>query len=134
MPSKLGIHGILPGETFQVLQQLQTTGARMSTIKAVADIGWLKEVKDFDPHIKTLGRFLDGISDDIDVEGPYLYGDLAESARGVMDSILPLWESHREYVDYWEIINEQDPPGVDGHLRLATFMSHCIDIAESEGY
>lgn len=134
MPSKLGIHGILPGETFQVLQQLQAGGTRMTTVKAVADIGWLKEVKDVDPDIKTIGRLLEGTSSDIDVEGPHIYGDIAKSARQVMDSILSKWEPHHAYVDYWEIINEQDPSGVDGHLRLTDFMSHCIDIAEREGY
>ena len=134
MPSKLGIHSILPGETFQVLQQLQVGGARMTTVKAVADIGWLKEVKAVDPRIMTIGRLLEGTSNDVDVEGPQIYGDIAKSARQVMDSILSKWDQHREYVDYWEIINEQDPSGVDGHLRLTEFMLHCIDIAEKEGY
>ncbi|TFG65550.1 MAG: hypothetical protein E4H27_10750 [Anaerolineales bacterium] len=134
MPSKLGIHGILPGETFQIMRQLETAGARMATVKAVADVGWLREVKTADPEVKTMGRFLEGVSHDVDVEGPQLYGDIAKSARQVMDSILPKWEPHRSYVDYWEIINEQDPPGVDGHLRLTEFMLYCIEIAEREGY
>jgi hypothetical protein len=134
MPSKLGIHGILSGETFQVLQQLANAGAIITTVKAAAGVGWLREVKTKDPGIKTVGRFLEGVSNDIDVEGPPLYGNIAESARKVMDSLLPKWEPHRAYVDYWEIINEQDPPGVDGHLRLTELMSDCIDIAEREGF
>jgi hypothetical protein len=134
MPSKLGIHGILPGETFQIMRQLESAGAQIVTIKAVADVGWLREVKSADPNVITIGRLLEGTSNDVDVEGPQLYGDIAKSAQQVMDSILPRWESHRTYVDYWEVINEQDPPGVDGHLRLTEFMSHCIDIAEREGY
>lgn len=134
MPSKLGIHGILPGEAFQVIEQLRNAGACMPTIKAVADVGWLKDVKIADPAIITMGRFLEGRSTEIDIEGPQLYGDISKSAHQVMDSIMPKWEHHRTYVDYWEVINEQDPPGMDGHLRLAEFMSTCIDIADREGF
>jgi hypothetical protein len=123
VPSKLGIHGILSGETFQILQQLKDSDARMTTVKAVAGVGWLREIKLVDRDIVTVGRFLEGTSDDIDVEGPPLDGDIAATARKVMASILPRWEPHRTYVDYWEIINEQDPPGVDGHLRLKTLVA-----------
>lgn len=134
MPSKLGIHGIMPGETLNVIQQLKTRGIGMATVKAVASIGWLKDVKDLDPNIITLGRLMQGVDPSVNVEGPELYGNLRESARKVMDSLLPAWETHRDYVDYWEIVNEQDPSGPDGHRRLADLMAFCIDIAEREGY
>ncbi|MGC9348955.1 MAG: hypothetical protein ACP5JG_12500 [Anaerolineae bacterium] len=134
MPSKLGIHGIAPGETPAVVHQLRTAGTRMTTVKAVSAIGWLKDIKDLDPDVITVGRFMEGAEPGVNVEGPELTGDLRKSARTVMNSLLPRWELHRDYVDYWEIINEQDPPGPDGHRRLAEFMAHCIDIADREGY
>jgi hypothetical protein len=134
MPSKLGIHGIMPGETPAVIQQLLKSGAHMTTVKAVVSVGWLKDVKDLDRDVITVGRFMRGTDPRINVEGPELYGNLEESARKVMASLLPKWEPHRDYVDYWEIINEQDPVGTDGHRRLAEFMMHCMDIADREGY
>jgi len=134
MPSKLGIHAIMPGETPAVMRQLQAAGAHLCTVKAVSSVGWLREVKDLDPHTVTVARFMRGTDPGVNVEGPALDGNLRESARRVMDSLLPRWEQHRAYVDYWEIINEQDPVGVDGHRRLAEFMGYCMEIAEREGY
>ncbi|MGC9347531.1 MAG: hypothetical protein ACP5JG_05275 [Anaerolineae bacterium] len=134
MPSKLGIHAILPGETPMVVEQLLAAGAHLSTVKAVAAMGWLKEIKDLDESVVTVGRLMHGVHGSINVEGPALYGDLQKSARDVMDSLLPEWEPHQAYVDFWEIINEQDPIGPDGHRRLAEFMAHCMDIADREGY
>ena len=134
MPSKLGIHGIMPGETPAVIQHLLKSGARMTTVKAIVSVGWLKDIKELDEHVQTVGRFMRGTDPRVNVEGPELYGDLKESAQKVMHSLLPKWEPHRDYVDYWEIINEQDPIGTDGHRRLAEFMMHCMDIADREGY
>lgn len=134
MPSKLGIHAILPAETISLMKQVMEEGAHIPTVKAVEAIGWLKEVKDLDPTTQTVGRLMRGIDHDINVEGPPLDEDLEQVARDVMDNLLPLWEPHREYVDYWEIINEQDPPGPEGHRRLAELMMHCMDIADAEGY
>ncbi len=134
MPSKLGIHGVLPGETLKVLQDLLAAGTTMTTVKSVEGIGWLKDVKTLDAHVQTVGRYMRGADPNVNVEGPPLDDDLRKVARKVMDSLLPKWAPHRAYVDYWEIINEQDPPGPDGHRRLAELMIHCMDIADREGY
>ncbi len=106
----------------------------MPTVKAVVSIGWLKDIKELDRDIVTVGRFMRGNDPRINVEGPELTGDLKKSAQKVMNSLLPRWEAHRDYVDYWEIINEQDPIEADGHRKLAEFMMHCMDIAGPEGY
>ncbi len=134
MPSKLGIHAILPAETIRLMEQVMEEDAHIPTVKAVEAIGWLEEAKACDPTTQTVGRLMRGVDHDINVEGPPLDGDLQEVAQDVMDNLLPLWEPHRAYVDYWEIINEQDPPGADGHRRLAELMMHCMDIADVEGY
>ena len=94
----------------------------------------LKLFKDIDVRILTVGRLRNGCDSSINIEGPDLNGDLLAEAHRVMDTSMCAWEPHRAYVDVWEIINEQDPPGTDGHTRLATFMSYCIDIANENGY
>jgi hypothetical protein len=134
MPSKLGIHSIMPGETPAVVEQLVARDVHMTTVKAVVAVGWLKEIKRIDPEVITVGRFMRGVDPTVNVEGPDLSGNLRESAEKVMDSLLPKWEPHRDSVDYWEIINEQDPPGAEGHRRLAELMKNCITIADREGY
>jgi hypothetical protein len=100
MPSKLGIHAILPGETPMVAQQLLDAGTHLSTVKAVAAMGWLKEIKEIDEAVVTVGWLMHSAHGGINVEGPALYGDLQESARDVMDSLLPEWEPHHDYVDF----------------------------------
>lgn len=134
MPSKLGIHGIMRDVIIDVLEQLLAAGTTMTTIKAVEGIHWLREVKALSPQTFTVGRYIRGVDREMDVEGPRLDGDLRMRAREVMENLMPKWDAHRTYVDYWEIINEQDPPGAAGHCRLAEFMMHCIDIADAEGY
>ena len=134
MPSKLGIHGILPGETLKILRDLLNAGTTMTTVKSVEGIGWLKDVKDLDPSVQTVGRFMKGVDPKVNVEGPPMDGDRRKTARKIMDSLMPKWEPHREYVDYWELINEQDPIGVDGHRNLADLMMRCMEIADQEGY
>lgn len=133
MPSKLGIHSILSDETVRVVRELAEAGAPMGTVKAVESMGWLADVKAVSPQTVTLGRYING-KDGKNVESPPLDGDLHKSARDVMDNILPQWEPHRAYVDYWEIVNEMDPTSVDGHRRLAELMIYCMDIAEAQGY
>jgi len=134
MPSKLGVHGIMPGETPAIIQQLKASGARMTTVKAVIAMGWLADIKALDPETITVGRLMRGTDPRVNVEGPPMDGDRRKTAREVLDTLLPLWEPHRDYVDYWEIINEQDPTGVDGHRRLGDLMMHFMDIADAEGY
>lgn len=134
MPSKHGIHGILPGATLGIMQQLLASGTRMATVKAVEGIGWLKDAKSIDPDVITVGRYMVGVDPSVSVEFPDLSGDLLKSARKIMHSLLPKWEPHRDYVDYWEVANELDPDTAEGHRCLAEVMIYCMEIAESEGY
>ncbi len=133
MPSKLGIHAIAPAATIPTLRDLATQGVSMATVKAVDSIDMLRDAKAIDPQIVTFGRYTRGQRGE-NVERPDLNGDLKHTARWVMDALLPRWEEHRAYVDYWEIVNEIDPPGTDGHRRLAELMLNCMEIAEAEGY
>ncbi len=133
MPSKLGIHAISPGETIPTVRALAEQGTPMGTVKAVDGVAMLREVKAISPQTITFGRFTRGQHGE-EVERPRLEGDLSAVARRLMDALLPRWEAHRAYVDYWEVVNEIDPPGADGHRRLAELMGHCMTIAEAEGY
>jgi len=93
----------------------------------------LKLFKDIDPRILTVGRLSCGLNGE-DVEGVDLSGDLLEAAQHTMTISMAAWSAHRNYVDVWEIINEQDPVGTAGHSRMAIFFMHCMDIANANGY
>jgi hypothetical protein len=94
----------------------------------VDDISWLKDIKAISPKTTTFGRFT-RFHDTVQMTG-----DLKVEAAWVMDKILGDMEKHHDYVDYWEITNEMDPPSVDGYRQFAELHFHLMDIAEREGY
>ena len=128
MASKIGLHSILSDNVKQYAQEVVEGGTYFRAIKAVDDIGWLKEIKEVSPKTLTFGRFT-RFHDVVQLDG-----DLAEAARWAMDQILGDMDTHRQYVDYWEITNEMDPPSVDGYRRHALLHFHLMDIAEREGF
>ena len=65
----------------------------------------------------------------VNVEGP----DLSDpEARAELSSrvCLPIWRKHNDYVDFWEVINEQDPAD---HMLLARFFLRLIELCEPYG-
>jgi hypothetical protein len=127
MPSKIGIHGIRPDGIGNLIEQVNAAGAHVATIKAVDDLGWLTGIKDLSPETITVGR-----SNTIVVFN--MNDSPAVAARNCMDRILPTWEANRRGVDYWEVFNEMAPPTIEGHVKIADTLMHCMDIAEAEGY
>jgi len=132
--TKLADHGIGDNGMLDAIYDRMQRGVFTPVCKSVASVGVLKDVKILSPDTITIGRYMEGIDGDLDEEGPPLDGDLKKTAEKLMASFMPKWEKDGTYVDYWEIINEQDPPGIDGHVRLATLLSYCIDIADANGY
>lgn len=127
MPSKIGIHGIHPNRIGAFIERVVAAGAHVATVKAVDDLGWLTHVKQVSPQTVTVGRV--NLVVDIPLEG-----NLRKEAQKALARVLPQWEANRASVDYWEIINEMDPPSLDGHRRLAEAMIHFMDLAGPEGF
>lgn len=125
----LGDHGFVDDH----LRGMVADGVSLVSVKAVASLGVLQDVKAVDPDILTVGRFIDGTDPDVDVEGPDLT-DPEAAAEAVWASLRPLWAQHRAYVDYWEVTNEADPSGPEGHRKLARFFLRFLDLCEPEGY
>jgi hypothetical protein len=131
--TKLGIHSIGDGGTSDVIEDAMDDGFAVPTVKALNDVGWLADIKRESPETITVARLMHGVDPSINVEGPDFSGDLAAEAELIMNNLMPIWEQH-PYVDYWEIINEQDPPGTEGHRSIAEFFKHCISIANANGF
>jgi len=127
MPSKIGVHGIRPDGVASFARRLVEGGAHLATAKSVDDLGWLGQVKEISPQTVTVGRSNKVVHIPLDL-------NLREEARRTLDKILPQWEANREYVDYWEVINEMDPPSIEEHRKLGEIMIHFMDLAEAEGF
>jgi len=95
-------------------------------MKAVDDIGWLKEVKSIAPETLTIGRFTG--RDTFSLEG-----DAKEIARVQMDWLLQKAAPNKGFVDFWEPMNEDNPPELWQHQKIAEVMLECMRIANEEG-
>jgi len=132
--SKLGVHGIWSNRIIEFAQMLADAGTPFRVVKAVDDVGWLKEVKRISPETITVGRLTHGH------EGAGLVNDPATDldwyAAVLMEPILTRVQndpSLRPAVDYWEPTNEPLGGGVqtDVYVRLARLTIKCLDIAEA---
>jgi len=132
--SKLGVHGIWSNRILEFTQTLADAGAPFRIVKAVGDLGWLKDVRRISPETITVGRLTH------DHEGAVLVNDpgtdLDWYAAVLMEPILTRVQndpSLRQAVDYWEVTNEPLGGGVptDAYVRLAWLMVKCLDIAEA---
>ncbi len=132
--SKVGVHGIWSNRIPEFAQALADAGAPFRVVKAVDDVGWLKEIKRISPQTVTVGRLTHGH------EGAALTNDPATDldwyAGVLMEPILArVWDDPalRQGVDYWEVTNEPLGSGValDAYVRLARLMITCIDVAEA---
>ena len=130
--SKLGVHSILPAETIDYVRNVKLAGGHVPVVKAVADLGWLKEVKATDASVITIGRFI-GLPGGVDEEAPPLVGDLKKIAQTIWDVVWPKFQPHMAYTDYLEITNELDPVGTVGHTLFAQLWMELIPLAEAKG-
>jgi hypothetical protein len=129
-PSKLGLHTLNPSSAVQFVRAVHDAGTHVALVKALDNFGYLREVKAISPETVTVARW-----NGIPAVDPT--GDPAEKVADVMygpDGHMERWKYEKDVVDYWEILNENDPPNVAGHVWLAQFFIAAMDIAEANGY
>ena len=126
-PSKLGLHTINSIGAVDFVQGVQENGAHVAIVKAVNEFGFLRLVKGYSPETLTIGR-------STAVQGVSAQGDPAQTAESVMNEHMPRWSYEKDVVDYWEVLNENDPPTVEGHAWLAQFYIEAMAIAEENDY
>ncbi len=128
--SKLGLHTLNPNGALGFVQSVHDAGAHVALVKAVGDFGYLRLVKEISPETVTVARW-----DGRRAVDPT--GDPAQKAADMMygsDGHMERWKYEKDVVDYWEILNENDPPSIEGHVWLAQFFIAAMDIAEANGY
>ncbi|MDY6875613.1 MAG: hypothetical protein SWK90_05340 [Chloroflexota bacterium] len=109
------------------MQGVHNAGAHVALVKALGDFGYLRLVKEYSPETVTVARW--GEPQAVDPSG-----DPAEKAEDVLVQHMEHWSSERDVVDYWEILNENDPPSIEGHVWLAQFFIEAMNIAEDNNY
>jgi hypothetical protein len=129
-PSKLGLHTLNPSNAVGFVQSVHDAGAHVALMKAVDNFGYLRLVKETSPETVTVARWngrpaVDPTGDPAQKAADMLYGG---------DGHMERWEYEKDVVDYWEILNENDPSGIAGHVWLAQFFMAAMDIAEANGY
>jgi hypothetical protein len=134
--SKLGVHGIWSNHITQFARALAEAGAPFRIVKAVDDLGWLKEIKQISPETITVGRLTHGEEGAQRVNDPNT--DLDAYASLLMDPILAKVNGDpalRQAVDYWELTNEPLGGGApaEAYARLARLSIAALDIAEANG-
>ncbi len=127
-PSKIGVHAIANGGTVDFVRMVKQGGGHVAVVKGLT-FGYLKDVKEISPETVTLGRWPDPQWEAIQTGG-----DVPAQAALYMNMHMSYWEAHKAYVDYWEILNEVDPPTIEGHVWLAEFFIEAMNIAEANGY
>jgi hypothetical protein len=128
-PSKLGVHTIRPDGATDIVRQVSDAGAHVALVKGVDDLGYLRLVKEMSPETTRVAR-----RQIPDYSGIDARGNPVSKAQGYMARHMALWEPDRAIVDYWEVLNEPDPPGVAGHRWLGEFYAACMEIADEQGY
>ena len=129
-PSKLGLHTQRPNNAVGFVQSVHDAGAHVALVKALDDFGYLRQVKQISPETVTVARWngmpaVDANGDPAEKAADMLYGSEGHMER---------WKYEKDVVDYWEVLNENDPPGIEGHVWLAQFFIAAMDIAEANGY
>lgn len=126
-PSKLGLHTILSNKAAAFCQAVHEAGAYVAVVKALDNFAYARKVKKYSPETVTVGR-CSGL------QWVEPTGDPALKARQVLEEHMKRWVYEKDVIDYWEVLNENDPPGVEGHVWLARFYMAAMDIAEENGY
>ena len=114
-----------------VAEDLAAAGVPMPTAKLVVDVGAAPRLKALHPGIRIVGRKIDlpgtgsleGFRSDLD---PIWQADVR------MQYLLPVMLANPA-VDFWEVVNEQDPDSDEGHAALARFFIRAMSIAEANG-
>ncbi len=127
-PSKIGFHAIADGGVTDVVQQVHQGGGHVALVKGLS-FGYLCEVKQLSPQTITIGRWADHVW-----EAVLPTGDPAQKAGDYMRKHMAQWAPYKSCVDYWEVLNEVDPPTPEGHAWLGEFFKAAMPIAEANGY
>lgn len=129
-PSRLGLHTVNSNNAVKFVQDVHDAGAHVALVKAVDEFGYLRQVKQISPETVTVARWNGRPAVDPSGDPAQKAADMLYGSEGHMER----WKYEKDVVDYWEILNENDPSSIERHVWLAQFFIAAMDIAEANGY
>lgn len=124
--SKLGMHIIYPQLGIPLLRWAVDRGIVVPLVKAVNNAGVALDTKKYSPGTLTIVRFK---NDAWDAANGVEKDDfpVVQAAKGTVQLIFDRTNAdERAATDYFEVLNEADPPGVLGWSNFALFMQVVI--------
>lgn len=113
-----------------MIQTLAAQGVYLPTAKFVQDLGAAAVIKSYSPTTKIVGRKIDINGQNI--EGFNYAGDPISQADSRMNALQSIMAANPA-IDYWEIVNEQQPPSSQSISVICEFFKHAMAIATSWG-
>lgn len=123
-------------------RRIYAAGQTAPGIKHVTDLGagrWLTQVytrpngqvvQPLAPEMPIVGRIIDSAAGNLEWFDSKM--DPYAQAEVRMNHLKPFIDAN-PWVDYWEIVNEQDPATPEGHAQLGRFTIRAAEIAEAWG-
>jgi hypothetical protein len=129
--SKLGIHCIVPGQTMPLVRAAADRGLTWPVVKGVDNAGLAIDVKRASPNTLTITRFVNERWDsaqDCDTWGDDVF---LQGARETIQQVFDRTNAdERAAADFFEVLNEADPPGVAGWRALGRFCCEVVREAD----
>lgn len=129
--AKIGIHAIQGAKAIQYTQEAINRGFYIPVVKAVDDVGWLRDIKNISPNTIIIARFTSEWEGCQGVESMNMQqlNELADRLMTIIEDKMAL--NPGLPVDYWEVVNEPDPPS--GYSQLSQLMILCMERANHLG-
>ncbi len=132
--SKLGLHCIVPGQTMPLVRAAADRGVVWSLVKGVDNAGLAIDVKKVSPETLTITRF---VNEKWDSAQDCDTWDDETFLRGARETIQQVFDrtnaDERAAADFFEVLNEADPPGVAGWRALGRFCCEVVREADRRG-
>lgn len=125
--SKIGIHSIHPGKAREFWNKARSLGFSIPVIKSVDNAGMAIEVKRESPDSITITRFVNEKWDAAQDVEFWSLSKMQLAARETIQLILSKVNAEEfKAADYFEVLNEADPPTVNGYRQFAKFLIEVI--------
>ncbi len=132
--SKFGMHSIRPGQVIPLVRQAHDRGVVWPLVKSVDNGGVAIDVKKIEPRTLTLVRFVNNDEDAAQDVGGWTQADMRAHAQKAVDAIWKrLNHDEKAAADWFEPINEADPPGVDGWRAFGEYIKIIVEEGNQRG-
>jgi hypothetical protein len=138
--NKSGLHIVVQGSHNgyeDYLRCCADAGRPAGLIKVMKDGGAAQLAKQFSPKTYTVWRWFGGKEQEDDTppgNWQWAAADSKKTALKWMSTFYGMWEVDRQWVDFYEFLNEPDPADRYGMERAAELVMYCMEDAEAHGF